>query len=70
MTREILRLVRKKRRLWRTYKLTASRSDMEAYKKTEKETSKKIRNAKRKLERDVDKHNRKFTKYVKSKTKS
>ncbi len=34
----------------------------------------KIRNAKRKLERDlvrdVDKHNRKFTKYVKSKTKS
>jgi hypothetical protein len=40
----------------------------------EKEVSNKIRNAKRKLEKELvtgpDKNNRKFTKYVKSKTKS
>jgi hypothetical protein len=40
----------------------------------EKEITRKIRNAKRKLKRDLagaaNKNNRKFTKYVKSKTKS
>jgi hypothetical protein len=47
---------------------------MQEYKALEKETAKKIRNAKRKLEKNLasgeDKNNRKFTKYVKSKTKS
>jgi hypothetical protein len=74
MTRQILQLVRKKRRLWRAYKATSHRTDKEAYMKIEKETARKIRNAKRNLEKDlarnVDKNNRKFTKYVKSKTKS
>ncbi len=44
------------------------------YKRIEKETANKIRNDKRKFERGLayseDKNNRKFTKYVKSKTKS
>jgi hypothetical protein len=47
---------------------------MQEYKALEKEIAKKIRNAKRKLEKNLasgeDKNNRKFTKYVKSKTKS
>jgi hypothetical protein len=47
---------------------------MREYKALEKEAAKKIRNAKRKLEKDLaagsDKNNRKFAKYIKSKTKS
>jgi hypothetical protein len=52
MTREILWMVRKKRRFWRTYKSSSSAHDKEAYMKVEKETARKIRNAKRKMERD------------------
>jgi hypothetical protein len=74
MTREILQLVRKKRRFWRTYRSASSLQEREAYMRVEKETSKKIRNAKRKLDKDLvsnaDKNNQKFTKYMKSKTKS
>jgi hypothetical protein len=74
MTREILRLIRKKRRRWRVAKSSFAERDMEEYRKVEKEVSNKIRNAKRKLERDLvsgtDKNNRNYTKYVKSKTKS
>jgi len=74
MTREILRLVRKKRRKWKNFKHSASRRDEEEYKQIEKETAKKIRNAKRSMEKNLvkepDKNNRKFSKYVKSKTKS
>jgi hypothetical protein len=74
MTREILQLVRKKRRKWRAVKLFTNAEEMQEYKALEKEISKKIRNAKRKLEKNLasgeDKNNRKFTKYVKSKTKS
>jgi len=47
MTREILRLVRQKRRRWRIFKQTANESDKAEYMKAEKETAKKIRNAKR-----------------------
>jgi hypothetical protein len=74
MTREILRLVRKKRRKWRMYKFTGSDSDRDEYRRVEKETANKIRNAKRGMEKELarnsDKNSRKFTKYVKSKTKS
>jgi hypothetical protein len=48
--------------------------DLEEYKILEKLTAKKIRNAKRKMERDLargeDKNNRRFARYIKSKTKS
>jgi len=74
MTREILRLVRRKRRKWRHIKISATATEIEEYKRLEKETSRKIRNAKRKLEKDLaggeDKNNRKFARYIKSKTKS
>jgi len=74
MTREILRLIRRKRRKWKEVKNSASAEDMKQYKQLEKETSKKIRNAKRKMEKDLayseDKNNRKFARYIKSKTKS
>ncbi len=74
MTREILKLIRKKRRKWRTAKNSHAESDMKEYKRVEKEVSNKIRNAKRKLEKGLvsgpDKNNRKYTQYVKSKTKS
>jgi hypothetical protein len=47
---------------------------MAEYKRIEKEVSNKIRNAKRKLEKDLvsgpDKNNRNFARYVKTKTKS
>jgi hypothetical protein len=74
MTREILKLIRKKRRRWRTAKNSALEQDMRECKRIEKEVAKKVRNAKRKMEKDlvkdVDKNNRKYKKYVKSKTKS
>jgi DNA topoisomerase VI subunit B len=72
MTREILRLIRKKRRKWRVAKLSKSADELREYREIEKETAKKIRNAKRKLEKDLgeDKNNRKFARYIKSKTKS
>ncbi|MFO0007415.1 MAG: hypothetical protein ACK559_40500, partial [bacterium] len=49
MTREILQLIRKKRRRWRAAKNSASEHDMAEYTKVEKEVAKKVRNAKRKL---------------------
>ena len=69
-----MRLVRQKRRRWQALKRSPTKENEEEYRRIEKETSNKIRNAKRKLERDLvndkDKNNRKFTRYVKSKTKS
>jgi hypothetical protein len=74
MTREILRLIRRKRRKWKEVKNSASAEEMRQYKQLEKETTKKIRNAKRKMEKNLayseDKNNRKFARYIKSKTKS
>jgi hypothetical protein len=74
MKQEILRLIRRKLQKWRVAKLSRSAEDMKEYPKIEKETAKKIRNAKRKLRRDLasgeDKNNRKFAKYIKSKSKS
>jgi hypothetical protein len=74
MTREILRLIRKKRKVWKKAKYSSLAEDMAEYKRIEKEVSNKIRNAKRKLEKDLvsgpDKKNRNFARYVKTKTKS
>ena len=69
MTRELLRLIRRKRKVWRKVKRSKTAEDMAEYRSIEKEVSNKIRNAKRKLEKELvtgpDK-NRKFTKYVKN----
>jgi hypothetical protein len=66
--------VRKKRRAWRAYKFSASIKDRDSYTRIEKETANTVRNAKRRTEKELstkkDKNNRKFTKYVKAKTKS
>ncbi len=74
MTREILRMVRKKRRKWKTVKTSANAEELREYRAIEKETAKKIRNPKRKFEKNLvngeDKNNRKFARYIKSKTKS
>lgn len=71
MNRELLRLIRRKRRAWKTFKDHGTLENSEKYKKLEREVVKKVRNAKRRMERDIaetkDKNNRKFTSYVKSK---
>ena len=53
MTREILRLIRKKRKVWKKAKYSSLAEDMAEYKRIEREVSNKIRNAKRKLEKDL-----------------
>jgi ribosomal protein L15 len=68
MTREILRMVRKKRRKWKTVKMSANAEELREYRAIEKETAKKIRNAKRKFDKNLvsgeDKNNRKFARYI------
>lgn len=74
MTTEIMRLIRQKKRRWHVVKLHNTRENMEEYQRVEKAVKTKIRNAKRKIERDLvrnpGKNNNKFTRYIKSKTKS
>jgi hypothetical protein len=74
MTREIIRLLRQKRRRWKAVRTSGSDKAWGRYKDAEKNCANKIRNAKRKMERDLasnpDKNNRKFARYIKSKTKS
>ena len=54
MTRDILRLIRRKRRKWREVKFSKRPEELEEYRALEKETAKKIRNAKQKLEKDLE----------------
>ncbi len=75
MTREIIRLLRRKRlEGWKVMKDTGASEAKKQYKEAEMECAKKIRNAKRKKERELasnpDKNNQKFARYIKSKTKS
>jgi hypothetical protein len=58
ITREILRLIRRKRRKWKEVKNSASAEEMKQYKQLEKETMQKIRNAKRKMEDKKQDNNR------------
>ena len=72
MTKHVLRTIRKKRRLWKTYTTTDDYRDFAAYKAFEKETTKAVKNAKRKFERklakDAKKNPKEFYSYMKSKT--
>jgi hypothetical protein len=74
ITNEIIRLIRKKKRAWKLAKNYNTGEHVDYYKKLEKEVSNKIRNAKRKLERNLafgeDKKRKKFSNYVKEKTKT
>jgi hypothetical protein len=74
MTREIICLLRRKRTKWKVMKESGTAEAGRLYREAQKECTKKIRNAKRKMERDLannsDKNNRKFARFIKSKTKS
>ena len=76
MNKNILRMIRKKRRLWRSYtREERTRKDFasfSAFKKVQKEVAKAVKNAKRKLERSLAKNAKKnpkaFYSYIKKKT--
>jgi hypothetical protein len=74
LTREIIRMVRRKKTAWREYKHTGTAEAREEYLTLEKDLKKSIRRAKRKQERDLvkndDRNGKKFTQYIKSKTKT
>jgi hypothetical protein len=74
LTVEIMRLIRKKKREWKTAIHYNTGPVVENYKKLEKEVSKKIKNAKKRFEKEMafneDRNRKKFSNYVKSKTKS
>jgi transcriptional regulator of met regulon len=69
-----VKLIRQKKSMWKEVKYHNTGQQLENYKKLEKEVANKIRNAKRKVERELafenDKNGRQFSNYVKSKTKS
>ena len=72
MNSNILRVIRKKRRLWKVYKASKDYSEYLAYKKVENEVKSIVRNAKRnfekKLAKNVKKNSKSFYSYLKSKT--
>ena len=74
ITREIIRLLGQKKRLWKNLKLHPTVDNEGKYRKIEKEVSAKIRNAKRSIEKRLaNSHNtnaRSFANYIKSKTKA
>ncbi len=63
-----MRLIRRKRRKWKEVKNTTSAEELKQYKQLEKGSAKKIRNAKRKMDKDLayseDKNNRKFARGI------
>ena len=72
LNRRIVRLARKKEKLWKNYIKENTHYSFEQYKKVEKETKKAVQNAKRKVEKKLakDQNLRGFYSYVKSKTKN
>jgi Reverse transcriptase (RNA-dependent DNA polymerase)/Endonuclease-reverse transcriptase len=74
LSRDLVKLVRKKKRAWKEYKLARTDETRDRYKAIEYELKNKIRKAKRRQERELtmkdDRNGKKFTNYVKSKTKA
>jgi hypothetical protein len=72
MNKNILRLIRKKRRLWRWYSREGGKDfeSFQAYKKVQSEVQKSVRKAKRNFERKIAKSENKkaFYSYMKKKT--
>ena len=72
MTRSILRIIRKKRRLWKVYKDTKDYQEYLSYKSVEKTVQKSVRRAKQKFERNLAKNAKKnpksFYSYLRTKT--
>ena len=60
MTKKILRMIRKKRRLWKSYtteeRTRRDYASFQAFKKVQKEVEKSVKNAKKKLERKLAKN--------------
>ena len=69
---DLLRQIRFKRRLWSKYKRSPTVENLEAYKKVEKETGKRLKNAKKQVEKRVANSEDKkyFYSYIKTKTKN
>ena len=73
LNREIIRLIRKKKRAWKNVKLLESAAARAQYEELERDLKKKIQSAKRRMERElanVEDNGKKFSNYVKSKTKT
>ena len=72
MQQNIMRVIRKKRRLWATYKKSSQYEEYLAYKKVENETKKLVLQAKRKFEKKLAKEAKKkpkmFYSYLRSRT--
>ena len=76
MNRNIMRMIRRKRRLWRSYSTEQrTRKDFasfQAFKKVQKEVEKAVKAAKRKLERSLAKNSKRnpkaFYSYIKKKS--
>ena len=73
INREIIKMVRRKKSAWRTFRLYPTEENLGIYKQAEKRVSVKIRNAKRSLEKKLANSNtsnaRTFANFIKSKTK-
>jgi hypothetical protein len=70
ITQEMVRQIRKKKRLWTVYKRQSDAESARKYKEQEKMVIKMVRNAKRRMERKLvngkdDKTMRKFTRDIK-----
>ena len=74
LNREIIRAIRRKKRAWKIYKLYNTAESRDRYAELVKEVTKKIRSAKRGMEKKMancrDNNSRRFANYIKSKTKS
>ena len=72
MKQNIIRIIRKKRRLWKHYKKTKDYDEYISYKRVEKEVQKTVRRAKKtfekKLAKEAKKNPRAFYSYLNSKT--
>jgi len=69
-----VKLIKKKKRAWRTARFHGTTDNFDKYKDLEKQVKKKIRNAKRNIEKQLanaqNSNPRTFANYIKSKTKS
>ena len=74
LTRDLVRLVRRKKRAWKLTKTHGTLENLNNYKQLEKEVIVKLKNAKRgmekKLANSVENNAKTFATYIKSKTKS
>lgn len=72
LNKNVMRTIRKKRKLWNAYKNTKNYEDYLAYKNIENLVKKSVRKAKKKLEsrlaKDIKKNPKAFYKYINSKS--